>query len=100
MFEARSWCLFELLQTAELSRNDSRFLGLQICTPSGVMMLSRTLRVAGREVFAQESVRVSRCCIGRAPVDCNLSLTATTTRTATASLKVLLPLLVLPQRRR
>jgi len=38
----RSWCLFELLQTAELSRNDSRFLGLQICTPSGVMNHGQT----------------------------------------------------------
>ncbi|CAE7658377.1 unnamed protein product [Symbiodinium pilosum] len=38
----RSWCLFELLQTAVLSRNEPTFEGLQICTPSGVMNQGQT----------------------------------------------------------
>eukprot|EP00928_Gymnodinium_smaydae_P094478 TRINITY_DN7941_c0_g1_i1.p1 TRINITY_DN7941_c0_g1~~TRINITY_DN7941_c0_g1_i1.p1 ORF type:complete len:1231 (-),score=140.51 TRINITY_DN7941_c0_g1_i1:504-3815(-) len=34
---SRAWCLFELLQTAQLSKEDSSFEGLLLCSPSGVL---------------------------------------------------------------
>lgn len=33
----RSWCLFELLQTFQLSEHEQQFQGLFLCTPSGVL---------------------------------------------------------------
>jgi len=49
----RSWCLFELLQTVYLTRDQAGFEGLCLCTHSGVMNrgqsgLDVTLAVAGR----------------------------------------------------
>lgn len=34
---SRAWCLFELLQTSILAREDSSFQGLLLCTDSGVL---------------------------------------------------------------
>ncbi len=33
----RSWCLFELLQTFQLTQDEQQFQGLFLCTPSGVL---------------------------------------------------------------